>query len=66
MVVIKAFKYEDCFKEEFQLENIVGPVIEEAKNWGEDIPIIAAGGVWDKKDIEKFQAKGLYWCTNGN
>jgi len=56
----QGFKYEDCFKEEFQLENIVGPVIEEAKNWGEDIPIIAAGGIWDKKDIDKFLEKG---CT---
>jgi len=56
----QGFKYEDCFKEEFQLENIVGPVIEEAKNWGEDIPIIAAGGVWDKNDIDKFKAMG---CT---
>ncbi|MEN8718547.1 MAG: nitronate monooxygenase [Sulfurovum sp.] len=56
----QGFKYEDCFKEEFQLENIVPPVIEEAKNWGEDIPIIAAGGVWDKNDIDKFIAMG---CT---
>ncbi|RXJ75350.1 2-nitropropane dioxygenase [Arcobacter sp. F155] len=56
----QGFKYEDCFKEEFQLENIVGPVIEEAKNWGEDIPIIAAGGIWDKNDIDKFIAMG---CT---
>ena len=49
----QGFKYEDCFKEESQLENIVGPVIEEAKNWG-DIPVIAAGGIWDKNDIDKF------------
>ena len=53
----QGFKYEDCYKEEFQLENIVPPVIEEAKNWG-DIPIIAAGGIWDKKDIDKFLAMG--------
>ncbi len=53
----QGFKYEDCFKEEFQLENIVPPVIEEAKNWG-DIPIIAAGGIWDKNDIDKFLAMG--------
>lgn len=49
----QGFKYDDCFKEEFQLENIVPPVIEEAKIWG-DMPIIAAGGIWDKKDIDKF------------
>jgi len=53
----QGFKYEDCFKEEFQLENIVPPVIEEAKNWG-DIPIIAAGGIWDKNDIDKFLEMG--------
>lgn len=53
----QGFKYEDCFKEEFQLENIVPEVIEEAKNWG-DIPIIAAGGIWDKNDIDKFLAMG--------
>ncbi len=54
----QGFKYEDCFKEESQLENIVGPVIEEAKNWGENIPIIAAGGIWDKNDIDKFLKMG--------
>ena len=53
----QGFKYEDCYKEEFQLENIVTPVIEEAKNWG-DIPVIAAGGIWDKKDIDKFISLG--------
>lgn len=53
----QGFSYDDCFKEEFQLENIVPPVIEEAKNWG-DIPVIAAGGVWDKNDIDKFLAMG--------
>jgi len=53
----QGFKYEDCYKEEFQLENIVTPVIEEAKNWG-NIPVIAAGGIWDKKDIDKFISLG--------
>ncbi|AXX89235.1 2-nitropropane dioxygenase [Arcobacter suis] len=53
----QGFTYEQCTQEEFQLENIISPVIEEAKNWG-DIPIIAAGGIWDKKDIDKFLAMG--------
>ena len=53
----QGFKYDDCFKEEFQLENIVPPVIEEAKNWG-NMPIIAAGGIWDKNDIDKFLDMG--------
>ena len=49
----QGFTYEDCFKEEFQLENIVPPIIEEAKKWG-NIPVIAAGGIWDNRDIQKF------------
>jgi nitronate monooxygenase len=53
----QGFTYEQCIQEEFQLENIIGPIIEEAKEWG-DIPIIAAGGIWDKKDIDKFLAMG--------
>jgi nitronate monooxygenase len=53
----QGFSYEDCAKEENQLENIVAPVVEEAKVWG-DIPVIAAGGVWDKKDIEEMLALG--------
>ena len=53
----QGFKYDDCFKEEFQLENIVPPVIEEAKHWG-NMPIIAAGGVWNKQDIDKFLDMG--------
>ncbi len=53
----QGFSYEQCFQEEFQLENIVPAVIEEAKNWG-DIPVIAAGGIWDKNDIDKFLSLG--------
>jgi len=53
----QGFNYEQCFEDEFQLENILPPVIEEAKKWG-DIPVIAAGGVWDKGDIDKFIAMG--------
>ncbi len=53
----QGFSYDDCFKEEFQLEKIIGPVIEEAKNWG-NMPIIAAGGIWDKNDIDKFLDMG--------
>ncbi|MEA1915824.1 MAG: nitronate monooxygenase [Campylobacterota bacterium] len=53
----QGFKYDDCFKEEFQLENIIAPVIEEAKNWG-DIPVIAAGGIWDKNDIDQYLEMG--------
>jgi nitronate monooxygenase len=49
----QGFKYDDCFKPENQLEVILPPVIEEAKNWG-DIPVIAAGGIWNHDDIVKM------------
>ncbi|MDD6055899.1 MAG: nitronate monooxygenase [Helicobacter sp.] len=53
----QGFSYEDCFKKECQLESIVPEVKEEAKKWGE-IPLIAAGGIWDRSDIDKIVALG--------
>jgi len=53
----QGFTYEQCKMPEFQLENIVAPVVEEAALWG-DMPIFAAGGVWDKNDIEEMMALG--------
>lgn len=53
----QGISYEDCYKEEYQLENIVPSVLEEAKQWG-DFPIIAAGGIWDRGDIDRFMAMG--------
>ncbi len=53
----QGFTYEQCKMEENQLENIVAPVVEEAEKWG-DIPVIAAGGVWDKSDIEDMMSRG--------
>jgi len=53
----QGFTYEQCKLPENQLENIVGPVVEEAAQWG-DIPVIAAGGVWDKNDIEDMMHRG--------
>ena len=49
----QGFKYEDCFKPENQLEAILPPIVEEAKKWG-NIPVIAAGGIWDRDDILKM------------
>ncbi len=49
----QGFTYEQCFMPQYQLENILPEVIEEANRWGK-IPIIAAGGIWDKNDIVKF------------
>lgn len=49
----QGFKYEECFLPENQLEAILPPVVEEAKNWG-NFPVIAAGGIWDHEDIKKM------------
>ncbi len=53
----QGFTYEQCFMDEYKLENIIPPILEEAKKWG-DIPVIAAGGIWDKNDIDKFLDMG--------
>jgi nitronate monooxygenase len=53
----QGFKYDECFLPENQLENILPPVVEEAKNWG-DIPVIAAGGIWDHDDIVHMMELG--------
>ena len=53
----QGFTYEQCSMEEYQLENLVKPVVEEAALWG-GMPVIAAGGVWDKNDIEVMMELG--------
>jgi len=53
----QGFTYEQCALEENQLENLVEPVVAEAKNWN-DVPVFAAGGVWDKADIDEMMALG--------
>ena len=53
----QGFTYEQCLDEAYSLENLIPQVVKEAKNWGE-IPVIAAGGIWDKSDIERVIALG--------
>lgn len=53
----QGFTYEQCSMPENQLENLVRPVVEEAALWG-DIPVIAAGGIWDKSDIDEMMSLG--------
>ena len=53
----QGFTYEQCAMEINQLENLVKPLVEEAALWG-DIPVIAAGGIWDKSDIEQMMDLG--------
>ena len=60
----QGFTYEQCEMEEHQLENLVKPVVEEAALWG-NIPVIAAGGVWDKNDIDEMMALGAVGVQMG-
>ena len=53
----QGFTYEQCSMPEYQLENLVKPVVEEAAEWG-GMPVIAAGGIWDKDDIEAMMELG--------
>jgi nitronate monooxygenase len=53
----QGFTYEQCAMEEYQLENLIKPVKDEIKEWG-NFPLIAAGGIWDKNDIEKMMNLG--------
>ena len=46
-------KKEDLDKPEHSLEYILKDVIEERDKWG-DMPVIAAGGIWSKEDVDKF------------
>jgi len=49
--------YEDCFKPEYQLENLLPEVLKERDMWG-DFPVIVAGGIWSKEDIEWYISQG--------
>ncbi len=53
----QGFKYEQCFMEEYQLENLFYEVLKEVKKWG-NIPLIVAGGIWSYEDIKYFLERG--------
>lgn len=53
----QGFTYEQCIDPQYQLEKLIPEVKEEIKNWG-DFPLIAAGGIWDKNDIENAMSIG--------
>jgi len=60
----QGFKHDECFLEENQLENLIPPVVEEAKKWG-NIPVIAAGGIWDRDDIQRMLDLGAVGVQMG-
>ncbi len=45
---------EDIGTEAFSLETVVPQLVEALKKQGLDIPVIAAGGIWDKDDIKRM------------
>ena len=53
----QGFTYEQSLDPEFSLFNLIPQVKAEIKEWG-DFPLIAAGGIWDKNDIEKAISLG--------
>jgi nitronate monooxygenase len=53
----QGFSTEQCADPAFALEALLGPVVEERNKWG-DFPVIVAGGVWDRSDIDRFLALG--------
>lgn len=53
----QGFTYEQCLDPEFSLFNLIPQVKAEIKEWGY-FPLIAAGGIWDKNDIEKAISLG--------
>lgn len=61
----QGFTYEQISHKDYQLETLILQVKDEIKNWG-DFPLIAAGGIWDKNDIEnvmKLGANGVQMGT---
>jgi nitronate monooxygenase len=53
----QGFSYEQCQDPAFSLDALLPSVIEERDQWG-DFPVIAAGGVWNRGDIDRLMAKG--------
>jgi nitronate monooxygenase len=53
----QGFSAEQCGDPAYALEALLGPVVEERDRWG-DFPVIAAGGVWDRSDIDRLMGMG--------
>lgn len=50
-------KEDELFKPEHSLESILVDVVAERDKWGK-MPVIAAGGIWDKADVDRMMALG--------
>ena len=61
----QGYTYEQCLDPAYQLETMTPQVLRACKSWG-NIPLIVAGGVWNRDDIEKFfdmGASGVQMAT---
>ena len=53
----QGFSLDQCADPACTLEAILPSVLEERDRWGE-FPVLVAGGIWDRSDIERFLALG--------
>lgn len=53
----QGFTFEQCTDPDFALEKLLPEVVQERDKWG-SFPVIVAGGVWDRSDIDRFMALG--------
>lgn len=53
----QGFSFEQCTDPAFTLEKLLPEVVLERDKWG-SFPVIVAGGVWDRQDIDRFMALG--------
>ena len=53
----QGFTMEECRDPAVTLERLFPAVLEEARRWGE-FPVIPAGGIWDRRDIDRYLAMG--------
>jgi nitronate monooxygenase len=54
----QGFTYEQCMDPAYRLEVLTPQVLKSCKAWG-NIPLIVAGGIWDRKDIDRFLDMGV-------
>lgn len=54
----QGYTYDQCLDPDYQLDHMTPQVLAECKNWG-NIPLIVAGGVWDRDDIDRYMDMGV-------
>ena len=54
----QGYTYEQCLDPAYKLENMTPEVLRACKQWG-NIPLIVAGGIWDRGDMEKYLDMGV-------